>query len=96
MTVLKFQKKLVKTDLDLNKSTNQPEDLAHQDQAFKDACRQCKLYPFSIMLHQAAPVEVIARDYLTFKLWVNGLNALVRFKRQLSRLQTRIETYTTV
>ena len=53
-------------------------------------------YPFNIVLRSQEQTEVIAKDYITFKQWIQGINALVSNKKKLNKLRTRIETYTSV
>lgn len=53
-------------------------------------------YPFTIVLSTREQIEVIAKDYITFKQWIQGINALVLNKKKLVKLRTRIETYTSV
>jgi hypothetical protein len=66
---------------------------------FLPAVQQSKggmFYPFNIVLKSHEQIEVIAKDYITFKQWIQGINALVSNKKKLAKLRTRIETYTSV
>jgi hypothetical protein len=58
--------------------------------------RESLYYPLSIALSTKEKVQIIAKDYITFKQWVNGINALVKNKKKLHKLSTRIESYTSV
>ena len=53
-------------------------------------------YPFSIALTTEEKIDMVAKDFLSFKQWVNGINILVKYKKKLSKLKTRIESYTSV
>lgn len=58
--------------------------------------RDSLFYPFTIALSTNEKIKMIAKDYLTFKQWINGINALVKNKKKLTKLRTRIECYTSV
>lgn len=111
MAILKHQKRLLSAEMSLDDlptsiSTMRGEReyaemresgfINVNSEVFQERCRTCGLYPFSIALQQGGRVELIARSYSAFKAWVYGLNALVKFRKQLPRLRQKIETYTTV
>jgi len=58
-----------------------------------EKCMQCQHYPFSVLLEKGGRIEFIAPNYSTFKEWINGLNCLVKNKKNLSKMKTKIETY---
>jgi len=58
---------------------------------YKKMFMECRFYPFSIALEKGGRVELIAGSYIIFKHWIDGLNQLVKFKKQLSRLKFKIE-----
>ncbi|CAG9319620.1 unnamed protein product [Blepharisma stoltei] len=106
MTILKIQKKLGQEDLEFTNFTKETQEkydlmkekgyLDHQSPAFKEICKDCAMYPFHIALIQGGRIELIAKSYVTFKQWINGINALIRAKRQIPKLRRRIESYTSV
>lgn len=51
----------------------------------------CQCYPFCLVLETGGRIELIAPSYQVFLEWTNGINMLVRFKKQLSYLQSHIE-----
>ena len=63
-------------------------------QVFRERCKNCSWYPFSLALVQGGRIEIIAKGYHNFKQWVNGINALVKFKKLVPRLRQKIEFYT--
>ena len=58
-----------------------------------EKCMSCTHYPFSILLDKGGRIELVAPNYQTFKEWINGLNCLMKFKKQLSKMRSKIETY---
>lgn len=105
-TILKIQKRLGQEDLEftaINRETHEKYDLMkekgyldHQSAAFKEICKDCNVYPFHIALVQGGRIELIAKSYTTFKQWINGINALIRARKQIPKLRRRIESYTSV
>lgn len=57
-----------------------------------EKCMACTHYPFSILLDKGR-IELVAPNYTTFKEWINGLNCLVKYKKNLSKMRAKIETY---
>lgn len=53
-------------------------------------------YPFTLHLTNNDRIELIAKNFLTFKQWINGINSLVKNKKRLIKLRSRIESYTSV
>lgn len=53
-------------------------------------------YPFTLQLNNNDRIELIAKNFITFKQWINGINALVKNKKRLVKLRSRIESYTSV
>jgi hypothetical protein len=99
LLVLKAQGHLNNDELDYDKLNEKIKDSVNFDvnsERFKDLCRGISLYPFSISLAQGDKVELVARGYGTLKQWVNGINALTKYKRYIPKLRSRIEAYTTV
>ena len=58
--------------------------------------RENLYYPFTIAMSNKDKIRVIAKNYLTFKQWINGINALIKNKKKILKLRTRIECYTSV
>ena len=99
LLVLKAQGHLNNDELDYDKLNEKVKDSVNFDvnsERFKDLCKGITLYPFSISLAQGEKVELVARGYNTLKQWVNGVNALTKYKRYIPKLRSRIEAYTTV
>ena len=103
MSILKVQKKI--KDSDVNSSGNNSELYDRMKQrgvldtkstVFKERALVCSYYPFSIALTQGGRVELIAKSYEDFKHWVNGINALLKYKKHIPKLRSRIESYTSV
>ncbi|CAG9330543.1 unnamed protein product [Blepharisma stoltei] len=99
--VLKIQKKLENENLGSAKNLEIEETKSRslwdvQSEVYKERCKECKFYPFSIALSTGGRIELIAKDYASLKNWVNGINALVGYKSKLLRLKGRIESYTSV
>jgi hypothetical protein len=65
--------------------------LSENSEIFQKRCRDCTTYPFSISMANGGRIELLARNYLTFKLWVNGLNTIVKHKRHIPRLAYKVE-----
>ena len=99
MVVLKLQNHLNNDDLDYDKLNEKFNKTTYSDinsEAFKEKCRECSYYPFKICIGQDEKIELIAKGYQTFKYWINGINALIKYKRLIPRIRSRIESYTTV
>lgn len=97
--VLKTQGHLNKDDLDYDKINEKCRDLVSLDinsERFKEQCRNIMHYPFCIGLIKGEKIELIAKGYQILKQWVNGINALVKYKKLIPKLTSRIEAYTTV
>lgn len=62
----------------------------YADPAFKAKSKEATLYPFFINLEKGGRVELVASGYSTFKHWVDGVNLLIKHKKQLQRLSYRI------
>ena len=101
MAILKVQKHLGHEDLDFDrvpeKSYEKMKEIGVIDttsQAFRDRCKTCVWYPFSLALMQGGRIELIAKGYHSFKTWVNGVNAIVKYKKLIPRLRQSIESHT--
>jgi len=53
----------------------------------------CSFYSFSILLEKSGKIEFVAPNYNTFKEWMNAINMLLKNKKQLSKLKTRLRAY---
>ena len=62
----------------------------YSDPAFKAKSKEANYYPFFITLEKGGRVELIASGYSAFKHWVDGVNLLVKMKKQLQSLNSRI------
>lgn len=96
--VLKAQGHLNNDDLDYDKLNEKVKDSVNFDvnsERFRELCKGISFYPFSIGLLQGEKVELVAKGYQTLKQWVNGINALTKYKRYIPKLRSRIEAYTT-
>lgn len=78
-------------ELDFTDGSQFPVNLPNKEQT-----RNNNFYPFTIVLNNNDQIEVIAKDYITFKQWIQGINALVLNRKKLGKLRSRIETYTSV
>ena len=103
MAILKIQKHLGQEELDFDrvpdKSYEKMKEIGVIDtnsQAFRERCKNCIWYPFSLALIQGGRVELIAKGYQTFRYWVNGINALVKYKKVIPKLRQRIESSTSL
>lgn len=99
MVVLKLQNHLNNDDLDYDKLNEKFTKTSYLDvntEAFKEKCRECTYYPFKICVGQGEKIELIAKGYQGFKHWINGINALIKYKKLIPRIRSRIEAYTTV
>ena len=97
MTILHTQGHLDNEDLDYQ--SPYPDFIStFSDISTQDLCknRENMLYPFTIALTNKDKVRVIAKNYLTFKQWINGINALIKNRKKILKLRTRIECYTSV
>ena len=52
---------------------------------------QCTHYPFSIILDKGGRIDFIAPTYQLFRQWIDGLNMLIKSKRNLDKLKYKIE-----
>lgn len=96
--VLKAQGYLNYDDLDYDKLNDKAKDSVNFDvnsERFKELCKGICYYPFSIGLLQGDKIDLVAKGYQTLKQWVNGINALTKYKRYIPKLRSRIEAYTT-
>jgi len=103
MMILKVQKHLGQEELDFEKAPEKTYEKMKEvgvidtnSQAFRERCKNCCWYPFSLALIQGGRIEVIAKGYQSFKYWVNGINALVKCKKLIPKLRNRIENYTNI
>lgn len=62
----------------------------YSDPAFKLKSKEANNYPFFITLEKGGRLEVIATGYSIFKQWIDGINNLIKFKKQLARLKYKI------
>ena len=53
----------------------------------------CTYYPFCLILEKGGRVELIAPNYYIFREWVTGINDLIKMKKFLPKMKTKIETY---
>lgn len=51
----------------------------------------CTHYPFSILLEKGGRIDFIAPSYQDFRQWIDGLNMLIKNKRNLAKLKHKIE-----
>lgn len=51
----------------------------------------CSFYPFSILLEKGGRLDFVASSYGTFKECINGINALLKYKKSLSHMKNKIE-----
>ena len=65
--------------------------IVYQDPAFQARSQQVKFYPFFICMEGAGRIEAVADNYIAFKQWVDGLNALFKHKKVLGRLKHHIQ-----
>lgn len=99
LAILRFQNHLNNDDLEydrVNKKIKKAVKYDINSQSFQIKCRDCAYYPFSIALTQGDKIKLIAKGYQTFKQWINGINALVKYKKLIPKLYSRIESYTSV
>ncbi|OMJ89634.1 hypothetical protein SteCoe_8173 [Stentor coeruleus] len=62
----------------------------YSDPAFKLKSKEANNYLLFITLEKGGRVEIVATGYSAFKQWVDGINALVKFHKQLGRLRHKI------
>ncbi|OMJ78031.1 hypothetical protein SteCoe_22274 [Stentor coeruleus] len=62
----------------------------YSDPAFILKSYSASTYLFFITLEKGGRVELVAKGYSTFKQWVDGVNALIKFRKQLARLRYKI------
>lgn len=62
----------------------------YSDLAFILKSHSASTYLFFITLEKGGRVELVAKEYSTFKQWVDGVNALIKFRKQLARLRYKI------
>lgn len=53
----------------------------------------CTYYPFCLILEKGGRVELIAPNYYIFREWVTGVNELIKMKKFLPRMKTKIDTF---
>ena len=51
----------------------------------------CSYYSFSILLEKNGKVEFVASSYSVFKEWINGINILLKYKKQLFKLKHKLK-----
>ena len=95
-TVLKVQKKLGKGEIDTTDRNTRENSYDHmkeigivdlKSKAFIERCIACKWFPFSIALTEGGIIELIAKTYPIFKIWINGINCLLKNKKSISKLK---------
>ena len=64
--------------------------LNYNDSVFKIKSKEANTYPFFITLEKGGRIELIATGYSVFKQWIEGINSLIKFKKQLARLRYKI------
>ena len=97
LSLLQSQGRLENEELDYESPYNQP--IGMPNFSMLSPMKNGKdniYYPFSIALSTKEKIKIVAKNYLTFKQWINGINALVKNKKKLQKLKTRIESYTSV
>ena len=97
--ILKIQNHLNNNELDCGKFNEKVRETTYVDvnsETFKQKCRECSYYCFSIGLAHGENIDLVAKGYQLFKQWVNGINALVKYKKYIPKLYSRIESYTSV
>lgn len=62
----------------------------YADPAFKVKSKEATHYPFFINLDKGGRIELVASGYSAFKHWVDGINLLIKHRKQLQRLSYRI------
>lgn len=99
--ILKVQKRLGKGEIEFTEKSikdgsyeNMKERgyLDLKSKAFIERASACKWFPFSIALNQGGRIELIAKNYLIFKGWVNGVNCLLKNKKIVSKVKSRISS----
>lgn len=53
----------------------------------------CAYYSFSILLERNGKAEFVASSYNVFKDWIHGINMLLKYKKQLSKLRYRLKSH---
>ncbi len=56
-----------------------------------DKYMNCSYYPFSILLEKGGRLDFVAPNYDVFKEWINGLNYLLKNKKNLPKIRRKIE-----
>jgi hypothetical protein len=56
-------------------------------------CRECNYYPFSIILNQSGRIEIVAQSYEVFKTWTTGINTLVKNKKKIPKMKTKLSSF---
>jgi hypothetical protein len=51
----------------------------------------CNYYPFSVLLEKGGRIDFVAANYTVFKEWINGINAIMRYKRYLDKMKNKVE-----
>mmetsp|Transcript_31549 Transcript_31549/g.31277 ORF Transcript_31549/g.31277 Transcript_31549/m.31277 type:complete len:732 (-) Transcript_31549:3-2198(-) len=60
------------------------------DPCIKVLSESCDCFPFFVTLDKGGRVELIADSYSTYRIWVDGIQGLIKFKKQLGRLKYKI------
>ncbi|OMJ82288.1 hypothetical protein SteCoe_17069 [Stentor coeruleus] len=60
------------------------------DPAFKLKSKEANNYLLFITLEKGGRIEIVTTGYSAFKQWVDGINTLVKFRKQLGRLRHKI------
>ena len=58
-----------------------------------DKYMNCSYYPFSILLEKGGRLDFVAPNYDVFKEWINGLNYLLKNKKNLAKIRRKIEEH---
>jgi len=58
-----------------------------------DKYMNCTYYPFSILLEKGGRIDFVAPNYDVFKEWINGLNYLLKNKKNLGKIRRKVEEH---
>mgnify|MGYP000249801636 CR=1 FL=1 len=92
MNILRVQNKRFQAESQHNEKFAEIKENDPQSRVYKQKCLECSFYAFSINLTQGGRVDLIATSYTTFKNWINGLNSLVKHKKYVPKVQSKLES----
>lgn len=94
MDVLRIQKKIVgsaqQTEEDIPELFADKRGVNNMNNGIEKYL-SCSYYPFSLLLDRNGKVEFVASSYSVFKEWINGINMLLRYKKQLPQLRQKLK-----